>query len=132
MSGHGAVLSVHHTALHDELHLLELRRVGPRIARRGHKIGKMPRQDCPNAVLGAKQHRRTSGGGDQRIARRHAVGDQQAELHGVIALADIGAVGDLDAGPDRQRQILLGQQVVSDFLLCRARPEQFRVLRATA
>ncbi len=73
-----------------------------------HQVGQAARLHRTDAVGRPDQVRRVAGGGHHRAHRRHAIGDQQAELHGVVALADVGAVGDLHAGPHRQRQVLLG------------------------
>src|SRR5262249_14043397 len=67
--------------------------------------------DRADLVRPSQQVSGVARGCEDGVHRFHPVRDQQVELHRVIAFADVGAIGDLDARLNGERQGLLGQQV---------------------
>ena len=111
-----ATLAVNHSTLHHKIDVPKMRGISERIARRCHEVGIAPGLDGADAVGSADEIGRIARCGEERFHRRQAASDHETELHCVVAFADIGAVGDLHTGLNRQRKVFLRKQIIGEFL----------------
>src|SRR4029453_13277830 len=59
---------------------------------------------------------------------RQTASDHETELHRVVAFADIGAVGDLHTGLNREGKVFLRKQIVGEFLGSGPGSQEFGVI----
>src|SRR5512141_804927 len=123
--GRGSIAAIHHAALHHECDPMECGRVGERVAVERDEVGIAAGLDGSDVIQCAEQVGSLARGGEDGPRRAEAAGDHQVEFHGVVAFADVRAVGDANAGLHCRWEILLRQQVVGELLRGRAGRQQF-------
>ena len=95
---------------------MKLADIGQWIPGHGHEIGQTTRLDRADAIGRTEQVGSVARRGADRLHRRQTAGNHQAELHRVIAFAQVGTEGNRHARFYREREILLREQIVRQFL----------------